>query len=52
MQWIGGEYPKTILMNGGGLELSPSEYAKQFSNQIDASTDLESKIDGVKKAKD
>ena len=49
MRWIGGEYPKTILMNGGGLELSAAEYEQQFNNQIDVSIVLEEKIDGVKK---
>lgn len=52
MRWIGGSYPKTILMNGGGLELSPAEYEQQFNNQIDVSIELEEKIDGVKKAID
>jgi hypothetical protein len=49
MQWIGGKYPLTILMNGGGLELSPAEYERQFNHQTDAFIDLEDKIDGVKK---
>ncbi|MCH2204370.1 MAG: dienelactone hydrolase family protein [Lentisphaerales bacterium] len=51
LQWIGGKYPATILMNGGGLELNPAEYEKQFSNQIDVSIELEEKVDGLKKAK-
>lgn len=52
LQWIGGKYPQTILMNGGGLELSPAEYEQQFNNQIDVSVELEEAIDGVKKASD
>ena len=51
LKWVGGKYPATILMNGGGLELSPAEYEKQFSNQIDVSIDLEEKVDGLDKAK-
>ena len=51
LQWIGGKYPATILMNGGGLELNPEEYEKQFSNQIDVSIELEEKVDGLDKAK-
>ena len=51
MQWLGGQYPQTILMNGGGLELSPEAYEKQFSDQIDVSIELEEKVDGLKKAK-
>ncbi len=50
MRWLGGDYPVTILMNGGGLELSPTEYEQQFNNQIDVSIELEEKIDGLKKA--
>lgn len=52
LKWVGGEYPKTILMNGGGLELSPEEYEKQFSNQIDVSLELEAAVDGIQKAED
>lgn len=48
LQWVGGEYPKTILLNGGGLELGPAEYEKQFNSQIDSSIKLEEKIEGVK----
>jgi dienelactone hydrolase len=51
LQWVGGKYPATILMNGGGLELNPEEYEKQFSNQIDVSIELEEKVDGLEKAK-
>ncbi|WDE97598.1 acetylxylan esterase [Lentisphaera profundi] len=51
MQWLGGKYPQTILMNGGGLELSASEYEKQFNDQIDVSIELEEKVDGLEKAK-
>ena len=50
MRWLGGDYPATILMNGGGLELNPAEYEQQFNKQIDVSIELEEKIDGVKKA--
>ena len=50
LQWVGGEYPQTILMNGGGLELSPAEYEQKFNRQIEVSVDLKEKIDGVKKA--
>ena len=50
MKWLGGQYPQTILMNGGGLELSASEYEKQFNDQIDVSIELEEKVDGLKKA--
>lgn len=50
LRWVGGEYPHTILMNGGGLELSPAEYRQRFNRQIEVSVDLEEEIDGVKKA--
>ena len=50
VQWVGGEYPKVILMNGGGLELSPEEYQNQFSSQIDVSLELENDVDGIQKA--
>ncbi len=50
LQWLGGEYPQTILMNGGGLELTADQYQQQFNNQIDVSIELEETIDGVKKA--
>lgn len=52
IQWIGGEYPQTILMNGGGLELSAADYEKQFNKQIDVSIELEEKVDGLEKAKE
>jgi dienelactone hydrolase len=52
MQWVGGDYPQTILMNGGGLELSAEQYEQQFNSQIAVSIDLEEKIDGLQKAKD
>lgn len=52
LKWVGGKYPKTILMNGGGLDLSPEEYEKQFNEQIDVSLEIEKNVDGVKKAKD
>ncbi|WP_018970835.1 dienelactone hydrolase family protein [Rubritalea marina] len=52
MQWVGGAYPKTILMNGGGIELSPEDYEKQFADQIDESIELEEAVDGVKKAQE
>ena len=51
LQWVGGEYPQTILMNGGGLELSAAQYEQQFNSQIAVSIDLEEQIDGLKKAK-
>ena len=51
MQWRGGKYPQTILMNGGGLELSAADYEKQFNDQIEVSIELEEKVDGLKKAK-
>ena len=50
MRWVGGNYPKTILMNGGGLELTPEQYELQFKSQIDVSIEREEEIDGVKKA--
>jgi dienelactone hydrolase/regulation of enolase protein 1 (concanavalin A-like superfamily) len=52
IQWIGGQYPQTILMNGGGLELSSADYEKQFNDQIEVSIELEEKVDGLKKAKE
>ncbi len=51
LQWVGGNYPQTILMNGGGLELSADQYEQQFNSQIAVSIDLEESIDGLKKAK-
>lgn len=51
LQWVGGHYPKTILMNGGGVELSAADYEKQFNSQIGESIELEEKVDGLKKAK-
>ena len=51
MQWVGGTYPATILMNGGGLALNPDEYQQQFNSQIDVSVELEEKVDGLKKAR-
>lgn len=52
MQWVGGDYPQTILMNGGGLELNTAQYEQQFHSQIAVSIDLEEQIDGLKKAID
>jgi len=52
LQWVGGTYPQTILMNGGGIELSGDDYEKQFNSQIDDSIELEEKVDRIKKADD
>ena len=52
LQWVGGSYPQTILMNGGGLELSAKQYEQQFNSQIAVSIDLEESIDGLQKARD
>lgn len=50
LKWVGGTYPKTILLNGGGLELNAAEYQQQFNDQIDVSIDLEEKVDGLQPA--
>ena len=50
LRWIGGEYPRNIIMPGGGIQLDSGTYAKQFQTQIDKSVDLE-KQDAVNASK-
>ena len=52
LKWVGGTYPKTILLNGGGLELDAKAYQQQFNDQIDVSISLEEKVDGLQPAQD
>jgi cephalosporin-C deacetylase-like acetyl esterase len=46
LRWVGGEYPRSILMPGGGVELGAADYARQFQSQIDVSIELEKTVDG------
>jgi hypothetical protein len=41
LRWVGGTYPETILTPGGGVNLDPAAYARQFQSQIDQSIELE-----------
>ena len=41
LRWVGGHYPSSILMPGGGISLDPAAYSSQFQNQIDRSIELE-----------
>ena len=41
LRWIGGEYPRNIIMPGGGIQVDPVAYQKQFQAQIDKSVELE-----------
>lgn len=41
LRWVGGTYPKTILLPGGGVTLDPTAYARQFQDQINKSIELE-----------
>ncbi len=41
LRWIGGEYPRNIVMPGGGIQVDPAAYQKQFQAQIDKSVELE-----------
>ncbi|MEI6078618.1 MAG: acetylxylan esterase [Verrucomicrobiota bacterium] len=48
LRWIGGEYPRNIIMPGGGIQLDPAAYQKQFQAQIDKSIELEKQVDQIK----
>ena len=48
LRWVGGEYPRNIIMPGGGVQLDPAAYQKQFQSQIDKSIELEKKVDQKK----
>jgi hypothetical protein len=41
LRWVGGAYPASILMPGGGVSLDPDAYARQFQTQVDKSIELE-----------
>ncbi|HEX8916256.1 MAG TPA: hypothetical protein VF796_28155, partial [Humisphaera sp.] len=41
LRWVGGTYPKTVLMPGGTVPLDPAAYDRQFQGQIDRSIELE-----------
>lgn len=45
LRWVGGTYPRTVLMPGGDLQLDEKAYARQFQSQIDKSIELEQRID-------
>ena len=48
LRWIGGEYPRNIIMPGGGIQVDPAAYQKQFQAQIDKSIELEKQADQIK----